>query len=310
MPHIFDSKKLSKLESSDRYDEIKPEKLLKEIGLKAGDTVLDVGVGTGFFAVPALEIIGELGKLFGTDISKDMLEYTRERTKTFSNVELILNDGINIPVEENSVDFAIMSFVLHETSDKDKVISQVRKTLKSGGTFCIVEWGTENLEKGPPEKDRISVGKVAILLDKEGFLIKSHKTISNRFYCIISEKEWPMKIGFVTIHVSNMKRTVEFYEKVMGFSVIRQFQAGPQVEIIFVDDGYGNRLEFISGTGKTVETKGLSIGFKVEDIEKTHEHLKNNGVKILFGPHTMPSGVKLLNALDINGVELGFVQED
>ena len=309
MSHIFDSKKLNKLKSRDRYDEIKPEKLLKEIGLKAGDTVLDVGVGTGFFAVPALEIIGEKGQFYGTDISKDMLEYTRERTKTFLNVKLILSDGSDIPIAENSVDLAIMSFVLHETSDKSKIISQVQKVLKPGGTLCIIEWNNENLEKGPPVNDRISVGKAALLLDKEGFLIKSHKTISSRFYCIISEKEWPMKIGFVTIHVSNMKKTVEFYEKVMGFSVVRQFQAGPQVEIVFVDDGYGNRLEFISGTNRTVEAKGISIGFKVENIEKTYEHLKNNGVKIIFGPEDMPSGVKLLNALDINGVELGFVQE-
>jgi lactoylglutathione lyase len=117
-----------------------------------------------------------------------------------------------------------------------------------------------------------------------------------------------MKIGFVTIHVKDLAKTVEFYEKVMGFSIAKQFKAGPEVEIVFMDDGAGNLLEFISGTGKTVETKGLSIGFNVEDIEATLEHLKNNNVKVIFGPVTMPSGVKLLNALDINGVELGFVQ--
>jgi len=117
-----------------------------------------------------------------------------------------------------------------------------------------------------------------------------------------------MKIGFVTIHVNDLAKTVEFYEKVMGFSVTRQFNAGPQIEIVFMDDGDGNLLEFVSGTGKTVETKGLSIGFNVEDIEKTHEHLQKNNVRVVFGPQTMPNGVKLLNALDINGVELGFVQ--
>lgn len=117
-----------------------------------------------------------------------------------------------------------------------------------------------------------------------------------------------MKIGFVTIHVSDLDKTIEFYENVMGFSIKRRFKAGSQVEIVFMDDGNGSLLEFISGTGKTVETKGLSIGFDVSDIEKTREHLASHGVKIIYGPATMPSGVKLMNALDINGVELGFVQ--
>lgn len=117
-----------------------------------------------------------------------------------------------------------------------------------------------------------------------------------------------MKIGFVTIHVADLEKTMEFYEKVLGFSLERRFKAGPQVEIVFMDDGNGSLLEFISGTGKTVETKGLSIGFDVSDIEKTREHLVSHGVKIIYGPATMPSGVKLMNALDINGIELGFVQ--
>lgn len=117
-----------------------------------------------------------------------------------------------------------------------------------------------------------------------------------------------MKIGFVTIHVADLEKTVDFYEKVLGFSVSRRFKAGPQVEIVFMDDGHGNQLEFISGTGKTVEAKGLSIGFDVSDIEHTREHLVSHGVKIIYGPVTTPSGVKLMNALDLNGVELGFVQ--
>jgi lactoylglutathione lyase len=120
--------------------------------------------------------------------------------------------------------------------------------------------------------------------------------------------EQTMKIGFVTIHVSDLDKTISFYENVMGFSIKRRFKAGPQVEIVFMDDGSGNQLEFITGTGHFVEAKGISIGFNVEDIEKTHDHLKNNGVRIVFGPATMPSGVKLLHAVDLNGVELGFVQ--
>ncbi|HOW52115.1 MAG TPA: VOC family protein [bacterium] len=117
-----------------------------------------------------------------------------------------------------------------------------------------------------------------------------------------------MNISFVTVHVPELDKTIVFYETVMGFTVARRFKAGPQVEIVFMADGRGAQIEFITGTGHTVNAKGLSIGFEVPDIEATHAHLKAHGVPIIYGPATMPSGVKLLNAKDPNGLELGFVQ--
>jgi len=189
MPHIFNPKKLKKLESSERYDVIKPDKVLKDMGLKTGDTILDFGIGTGFFALPALEIIGKNGFLYGTDLSADMLEYTKERTKDFSNIKLLLTDGLDIPVETSSVDLVIMAFVLHEINEKDKTLAEIKRILKPGGKFLIVEWNTENIEKGPPKNDRISIKEASEILKKEGFTPKTSKTINDRFYYTISISE-------------------------------------------------------------------------------------------------------------------------
>ncbi|PKN45398.1 MAG: glyoxalase [Deltaproteobacteria bacterium HGW-Deltaproteobacteria-17] len=117
-----------------------------------------------------------------------------------------------------------------------------------------------------------------------------------------------MQLSFVTIHVEDLDKTIEFYRAVLGFEVERRFKAGPRVELAFVNDGHGGVLEFITGTGRVVETRGLSLGFIVEDLEKTAEHLRARDVVILHGPETTPGGVKLLNARDLNGVELGFVE--
>jgi lactoylglutathione lyase len=117
-----------------------------------------------------------------------------------------------------------------------------------------------------------------------------------------------MQLSFVTIHVAELDKTLEFYRAVLGFALERRFLAGPTVEIAFVSDGHGGTLEFITGTGRTVEARGLSLGFVVEDIEETAAHLRAHGVTIVHGPQTMPGGVKLLAATDLNGVELGFVQ--
>ena len=54
--------------------------------------------------------------------------------------------------------------------------------------------------------------------------------------------------------------------------------------------------------------RGISLGFYVADMEQTLALLQENQVEIVSGPHLMKNGVKLLNARDINGVDLGFVQ--
>ena len=117
-----------------------------------------------------------------------------------------------------------------------------------------------------------------------------------------------MRIGFVTVHVEDLERAIAFWQEVMGFAIARRFQAGPKVEIAFLDDGGGHRLELIAGTGQTVRGEGFSVGFDVEDMDATLAHLKKHGVAIVFGPQTMQSGVRLLQAEDVNGLDLVFVQ--
>ena len=118
-----------------------------------------------------------------------------------------------------------------------------------------------------------------------------------------------MNIGFITIPVNSLEDTIKFYKEVMDFEVVTRFGSPPNIEIAFMADKKGNQLEFIQRSGEKIQHDGLiSIGFNVEDIESTAEYLRSRHVEITEGPITLPSGVKLLHAHDLNGVALGFVQ--
>ena len=118
-----------------------------------------------------------------------------------------------------------------------------------------------------------------------------------------------MNIGFITIPVTSLDETIKFYQEVLGFKIVRRFGAGPQMEIVFMADEKGNQLEFIQSGSEKVQHDGLiSIGFNVDDIEATADHLRKHNVNITEGPNALPSGVKLMHANDLNGVGLGFVQ--
>ena len=69
-----------------------PEAILEEIGLHAGMTFIDVGCGSGFFALPAARMVGKTGKVYGIDISSSAIDTLRERAaqEGLTNVNLIV----------------------------------------------------------------------------------------------------------------------------------------------------------------------------------------------------------------------------
>jgi lactoylglutathione lyase len=118
-----------------------------------------------------------------------------------------------------------------------------------------------------------------------------------------------MMINFVTIHVADIEGSIKFYNRVLGLQLSRRFSPRPGMEIAFMG-GSGVQVEFIhDGLVPPYKGAGISLGFYVADIEQALALLKENQVEIVSGPHVMKSGVKLLNARDCNGVELGFVQQ-
>jgi lactoylglutathione lyase len=118
-----------------------------------------------------------------------------------------------------------------------------------------------------------------------------------------------MKIQFVTVNTADMAASIAFWQDVLGFKTVRRFVARPGMEIAFLSDGAGGQIEFITGGAPAFAGSGISVGFDVDDIEATKQMLVDKGVRITHGPLTMPNGVKLLGALDPNGLALGFVQE-
>jgi lactoylglutathione lyase len=117
-------------------------------------------------------------------------------------------------------------------------------------------------------------------------------------------------MNFITLNVKSMNESIEFYTKILGFKVDRSFSAGSDIQITFLNDGSDFYLELIQNDNeKPYSGNGISLGFEVDDIHEVEEKLMINNVKILFGPVAMKSGVILLHALDINGFELGFVQQ-
>jgi SAM-dependent methyltransferase len=112
---------------------------VEHAGLRAGQTVLDLGCGAGLDVFVARNEIGPEGWVIGVDMTADMIAKARENTIKlgFENVDFRLGEIENLPVRSDSVDVVISNCVLNLVPDKQRAFAEIHRVLKPGGHFCI-----------------------------------------------------------------------------------------------------------------------------------------------------------------------------
>jgi arsenite methyltransferase len=108
-------------------------------GIKKGDTVVDLGSGAGNDVFIARSIVGDEGKVFGIDMTEEMIAKANSNNKKpgYTNVEFKLGDIEEMPIDENAADVVVSNCVLNLVPDKAKAFSEIYRILKPGAHFCI-----------------------------------------------------------------------------------------------------------------------------------------------------------------------------
>ncbi len=165
-----------------------PEAILLDIGLTSGFTIIDIGCGGGFFALPAARIVGEKGKVYGIDTNAVSIADMQEQASRdgLHNLYLTVGRAEETIVCKQCADIVFVGIALHDFQDPSRVLENAMTMVKPTGRLVNLDWKKEPMEPGPPLAIRFSEETAASLIEGAGFTVETIKDSGPYHYLVVA----------------------------------------------------------------------------------------------------------------------------
>ncbi len=128
------------MESRLRYRFSGPTKILRGADIQHGQTVLEVGCGTGFHTVSAAQLIGDQGCLVAMDVLSDYIERVSKKVQAaeLKNVHVVKSDAMDTELDAESIDTVLLFSVIPSPSlPLNRFLPEMHRVLKPEGTLAV-----------------------------------------------------------------------------------------------------------------------------------------------------------------------------
>ena len=117
------------------------ERLREILDPAAGERILEVGPGTGYYTLDLADWVGHEGAVEIFDLQQEMLDHTirRAREKGLWNVNPTRGDAQDLPYDDDSFDAAVLVTVLGEIPDQDAALREIARVLRPDGRLIVGE---------------------------------------------------------------------------------------------------------------------------------------------------------------------------
>lgn len=162
-----------------------PEDILNP-HLSKGMNVLDIGCGMGFFSLPMARLVNETGKVVCVDLQEKMIKGLLRRAKKAGLLDRIdarvsQKNSLMLNDISGKIDFALAFAVVHEVSDKKRLLSEIWIIMKEGGKLLIAEPSTH--------VSKTDFDKTISIARSTGFEVMNDLTIRRSHSILLGKKQ-------------------------------------------------------------------------------------------------------------------------
>lgn len=157
-----------------REDEEAPTRMRKELNVKPGMTVCDMGCGNGFHTLPLAEMVGENGKVLAVDVQPEMIEMLKKRIAAKGLKNIVPINGLyhDPKLPPDSCDMILLVDVYHEFSHPVQMLASMRAALKPDGLLVLVEFRAEDESVPIKPAHKMSKAQIHKEMNANGFTLK------------------------------------------------------------------------------------------------------------------------------------------
>ena len=187
----FAASEAHRLDDPARQLWLPPAEVLGALRLRSGDTIADVGAGTGYFSLPLAQAVGAEGKVYAVDAQDEMLSLLRKKLheSSVSNVEPIHAEAESTALPDACCSLVFLANVWHEFADRSVVLEEAHRILMHRGRIAILDWRPDvEREFGPPLDHRLDASNAVTLLLAAGFHQAASVNVGRYSWLVQGEK--------------------------------------------------------------------------------------------------------------------------
>ena len=187
--HVMSHYGIDWLERQEREMEENTTQLLKNLAVKPGMIIADIGAGSGYHSTLLSKMVGN-GKVYAVDVEPEMIAYLNDRItlEGIKNIIPVLSTEQKVSLPSNSIDLMLLVDVYHEFSYPYEMALSMLDALKPGGKLVLVEFRSEDPMVPIKTIHKMSEAQAVKELKAAGFNFE--KNISNLpwQHCLIFRK--------------------------------------------------------------------------------------------------------------------------
>jgi len=166
-------------ERPERAETQKPEEVVAALKLLPGQTVADVGAGSGYFTFHLARAVGQDGRVLAADIEQGMLDAIQARRAHEEGGEVVSTilaelDNPNLP--DAQVDMVLVVNTYHHIQSRVAYLRGLKDDLAGGGRVAIVDYKKEELPVGPPLAHKLDRETVVKEFEEAGYTLTGEES--------------------------------------------------------------------------------------------------------------------------------------